>query len=80
LHERLKVDVPEVQILHGMNEPANVQAKFDVTEERRYPCPRIDIDGLQASLGMIKTGTIFKEKRLRGVGIITVLPRVMEKI
>jgi len=30
---------------------------------------------------MIKAGTIFKEKRMRGVvGIITVLPRVIGKL
>ena len=56
--------------------PAHGQAKFDATEERWYPCPRIENDGLPASLGMIKTGT-----RLRGVvGVITVLPRVIGKL
>jgi hypothetical protein len=39
-----------------------------------------EIDGLQVLQGMIKAGIIFREKRMRGVGIITVLPRVIGKL
>ena len=60
------------QILHRMNglslrlEPAHEQVKFDVTEERRYSCPRKRLMG--RSLRMCVLALSSRRKDWRGLG------------